>query len=169
MGTTWKSTGMTAAAGLHYNYFRDYDPSIGRYMQSDPIGLEGGINTYSYVRSNPLSSSDPQGLQQFPLPTVPPGTLSLAMTCAQNPTAGCKPPDPKPTCSCPMNLNPGYVMAGATASGAAIVGTAGLAYGIAHTPAAMSAAAAYGPIAAAGAATQPKGQVFHYHIHAVML
>jgi len=48
--------------GLHYNYFRDYDPSTGRYVESDPMGLEGGINTYSYVRNNPLSKVDPFGL-----------------------------------------------------------------------------------------------------------
>ena len=52
-----------AVAGFHYNYFRDYDPTTGRYMQSDPIGLEGGLNTYAYVFSDPIHLIDPKGLE----------------------------------------------------------------------------------------------------------
>jgi RHS repeat-associated protein len=51
--------------GLHYNYFRDYDPGIGRYVESDPIGLRGGTNTYLYVLANPLTSIDPIGWRTF--------------------------------------------------------------------------------------------------------
>jgi RHS repeat-associated protein len=53
-------------AGLHYNYFRDgYDPATGRYTQSDPIGLKGGVNTYAYTFSSPLQFADPFGLDVY--------------------------------------------------------------------------------------------------------
>jgi RHS repeat-associated protein len=47
----------------HYNYFRDYDPSIGSYVESDPIGLYGGLSTYAYVKDRPLVWRDPNGLE----------------------------------------------------------------------------------------------------------
>ncbi len=45
-----------------YNYFRDYDPSIGRYVQSDPIRMLAGVNFYAYVDGNPIPMMDPYGL-----------------------------------------------------------------------------------------------------------
>ena len=50
-------------SGLHYNYFRSYDPRTGRYTQGDPIGLDGGWNRFAYVGGNPLGDTDPEGLK----------------------------------------------------------------------------------------------------------
>ena len=51
-----------AETGRNYNYFRDYDPKIGRYIESDPVGLAGGLNTYTYVSDSPVGKSDLYGL-----------------------------------------------------------------------------------------------------------
>ena len=51
-----------AETGTHYNYFRDYDPGMGRYVQSDPIGLRAGTNTFGYVKGNPIAAVDARGL-----------------------------------------------------------------------------------------------------------
>ena len=66
-----------SASGLNYNYFRDYESATGRYVESDPIGIDGGINTYSYVDNGPLIWIDSHGLQ----------ATTVETTCARNPAA----------------------------------------------------------------------------------
>lgn len=51
-----------AETGLNDNYFRDYDPATGRYVESDPIGLDGGLSTYAYALGDPIGKSDESGL-----------------------------------------------------------------------------------------------------------
>jgi RHS repeat-associated protein len=58
-----------AVSGLYYNYFRDYDPATGRYLEADPIGLAAGTNLYAYVGGNPVNRVDPLGLApSYPTP-----------------------------------------------------------------------------------------------------
>ncbi|MBL8298007.1 MAG: RHS repeat-associated core domain-containing protein [Rhodanobacteraceae bacterium] len=78
-----------AETGLHYNYFRDYDPAVGRYVESDPIGLAGGSNVYSYVGSAPLQVVDTLGLQSNGL-----GCLALGTAGAVVGGLACSPTGP---------------------------------------------------------------------------
>uniref|UniRef100_UPI0005271EFD RHS repeat domain-containing protein n=1 Tax=Thiolinea disciformis TaxID=125614 RepID=UPI0005271EFD len=59
-----------AETGLHYNFHRDYNPQTGRYVQSDPIGLEGGMNVFGYVDARPLSVVDTIGHAPTTLPSA---------------------------------------------------------------------------------------------------
>ena len=65
-------------SGLSYNYYRDYDVSTGRYVQSDPIGLEGGVATFAYAGSNPIINLDPSGLSTLSMCARPENVLACA-------------------------------------------------------------------------------------------
>jgi RHS repeat-associated protein len=112
--------------GKHYNYFRDYDPSIGRYNESDPLGLKAGINTYSYVKADPLKSRDLFGLRDAPWEPDPPG---------QRPDFLLPPLGSGPDCP-PRRASPGEILGGGMGGlgglGFVLGGATGLGIGLAE-------------------------------------
>jgi len=88
-----------AETGLHYNFYRYYDPSLGRYITADPIGLDGGTSTYTYVSNNALRYTDRFGLSNdqevdckkfgFPLSPGPCVTSDECFERAQDMLASC--------------------------------------------------------------------------------
>jgi len=101
-----------AESGTNYNLFRNYEPAIGRYQQSDPLGLAGGTSTYAYVRGNPMMRKDPSGLAD----TTPLGTAFC-------PGGFCTlPPDMVQNSWGAPNMAPVYIL-----DGAAIAASGGLA------------------------------------------
>jgi RHS repeat-associated protein len=77
--------------GLNYNYFRDYEPGTGRYLESDPLGLFAASSTYGYVGSAPLRFVDSHGLFQRPMPCL----TTEDCACIDDP-ANCPKPIPAP-------------------------------------------------------------------------
>lgn len=55
-------------SGNFYNWNRYYNPAIGRYISSDPIGIEGGLNTFLYAEASPVMYADPEGLYSVCMP-----------------------------------------------------------------------------------------------------
>ena len=91
-------------SGLHYNWHRYYDPETGRYITADPIGLEGGVNLYSYVENSPVNLVDPSGLLGW---FVPPDRGFDPGPNIQDPTPDQrqqKPGGPKPIPFLPYHL-----------------------------------------------------------------
>lgn len=79
-------------SGLHYNYFRDYDPALSRYVESDPIGLVGGMATYAYALSSPLTITDDDGLS----PQTPRCFMGVCSSNRSPNPPGPPPADPLP-------------------------------------------------------------------------
>ena len=93
-----------AETGLHYNYFRDYDARTGRYSERDPIGLAGGINSYAYVRNNPVRLTDSYGLDSGMYYTNQSYRLAIPTPPALRPCSCPTVPPAPPGVSCADNI-----------------------------------------------------------------
>jgi RHS repeat-associated protein len=75
-----------AESGGHYNFFRTYEPQLGRYQEFDPIGLAGGINPYVYANNDSLSQKDPSGqvaaAPPIPIPPLPGPAVAVGIAAA---------------------------------------------------------------------------------------
>lgn len=99
-----------AETGLHQNWFRDYDPTTGRYLQADPIGVEDGPSVFGYALQNPLRYTDFFGLHHDGTPCRTPGECRcVTAECA----AGLPPLPPTDPCvdSCVAAVTSGKVAA----------------------------------------------------------
>ncbi|MEQ1712005.1 MAG: RHS repeat-associated core domain-containing protein [Hyphomicrobium sp.] len=100
-------------SGLHYNWHRHYDPTIGRYTQPDPLGLDAGVSLYAYGRNSPQAEIDPTGENPIALLCLRyPRVCGQVLQCIRDPKS-CKPKFCgagsqlyKPLCSVPK-CNPG--------------------------------------------------------------
>jgi RHS repeat-associated protein len=70
--------------GTYYNYQRDYDPDTGRYLTSDPISINGGLNTYLYASADPLNNIDVLGLRPDDSASAPISTNAQGALISQN-------------------------------------------------------------------------------------
>ncbi|MEM7155010.1 MAG: RHS repeat-associated core domain-containing protein [Myxococcota bacterium] len=92
----WPGHYYDASVGLHYNRYRYYDPRLGRYLQSDPLGQAGGLNVYAYP-SNPLLDVDVIGLTKH---TGKGG----GKAGSKGPTKGAKKPGTRPKAPDPADI-----------------------------------------------------------------
>ena len=73
-------------SGLHQNWMRDYDPTTGRYLEADPLGLIDGASVYAYVKQNPMRLLDPTGEESTRVYRLPEDPANLGPDW--NPYAG---------------------------------------------------------------------------------